>query len=334
MTASEKHGFVDRIKSIEERLLIIVNPMSKKGSVLASSVRSTARREGMNLEETSTDLPADIGSTVQFWSKRFGGSRVIMVFGGDGAINQVINNVMLSRSNKNVVLVPIPAGTANDFCRALDLDDVEDTLEAMVDFNIRSVDLLRIEVSRGTEEPPQVKYCSNIIGFGLDGELAERSQKYKRFGVLGYWYASLKTALFNVFRGMNVYRVKLEADGRVYEGRILDMMCSNIDKYGHDLLVAPGAKPDDGRIYICIAEEMTIFKALPAGVAMLWGLHDRFSTVKTFNCDAVKIVIEDDMYTQEDGEVYFYPRGTTFDISIEPGALNVLSASPALSNGS
>ena len=49
MNNPEKHRFVDRVKTIEERLLIIVNPMSKKGSLLASRVRSLIRREGMNL---------------------------------------------------------------------------------------------------------------------------------------------------------------------------------------------------------------------------------------------------------------------------------------------
>src|SRR5450756_242635 len=96
MTNPEKLRFIDRIKTIEKRILVVVNPMSKKGSKLALRTRSLIRREGMDLEETSTDHPDDIGSTVQFWSKRFGGSRVIMVFGGDGAINQVINNVTVS----------------------------------------------------------------------------------------------------------------------------------------------------------------------------------------------------------------------------------------------
>src|SRR5450759_4593534 len=146
MKSSERRRILDRLKNVEERMLMVVNPVSKKGTERASDVRRMARREGMDLEETSTDHPDDVGSTIEFWSKRFGGSRVIMVVGGDGAINQVVNNVMLSRSNKNVVLAPVPAGTANDFCRAMHLRSVEDSLEAMADFNVRTIDVIKMEI--------------------------------------------------------------------------------------------------------------------------------------------------------------------------------------------
>lgn len=332
MTNPERHRFVDRIKTIEERLLIIVNPMSKKGSLLASRVRSLIRREGMNLEETSTDHPDDIGSTMEFWSKRFGGSRVIMVFGGDGAINQVINNVMLSRSNKNVVLVPIPAGTANDFCRALGFESVESSLEAMVDFNIRPVDLIRIEVN-GIDKQ-QVKYCSNIVGIGLDGDLANRAQKYKKFGVVGYWYISVKRAITLLFKGAPTWRLRIETDDFKHEGDLITAMISNIDRFGQNLLVAPGAKPDDGKLYGTIARPMSMPLAFASGLLLVKGKHTMMPTVDSFKCESADIEALDDVYAQEDGEVYFYPAGTRFHVSIERGALNVLTGSPQAASGS
>ena len=325
MTNPERRKLVDRIKTIEERLIIIVNPMSKKGSELASRIRSIVRREGMNLEEASTDHPDDFGSTMEFWSKRFGGSRVIMVFGGDGAINQVINNVMLSRSNKNVVLVPIPAGTANDFCRALGLDSVEGALGAMVDFNLRAIDLLKLEID-GAER--KVKYCSNILGIGLDGDLANRSQKYKRFGLLGYWYAAIKMAVLAVFTGVDTYRVNIKAGDLEYQGPVVGIMVANIDRYGRNFVIAPGAQADDGNIYVTLVKPMGIFKTFTAGLLLLRGLHGRMPGVERYVCREAEIGLLEDVYTQEDGEVYFYPRGTRIRLTLEPKALNVLACSP------
>ena len=332
MINPERRRFVDRIKTIEERLLIVVNPMSKKGSELASRVRSLIRREGMDLEETSTDHPDDVGSTMEFWSKRFGGSRVIMVFGGDGAINQVINNIMLSRSNKNVVLVPIPAGTANDFCRALGFESVESTLEAMVDFNIRSVDLIKLEVNGVGKR--QVKYCSNILGIGLGGDLAHRSQKYKRFGVIGYWYASLKRVVVLFFKGTPTWRLRIKTDEFEHEGNLIATMFANINRYGQNLLIAPGAEPDDGRLYGTIAKPMSVAVAFVAGLLLLKGKHTRMPAVEAFNCESADVEVLDDVFTQEDGEVYFYPAGTRFHVSVEPKAINVLTASTSEANGS
>lgn len=328
MTNPERRRLIDRIKTIEERLLVVVNPMSKRGSEKASSVRSLIRREGMNLEETSTDHPDDVGQTMEFWSKRFGGSRIIMVFGGDGAINQVINNIMLSRSNKNVVLVPMPAGTANDFCRALQLVSVEKALEAMVDFNIRSIDLLHIDVEG---EMQQTKYCSNIFGVGLDGDLARRGQKYKKYGVPGYWYSSLKTGLRCIFTGMDLYKVRFKADDVEYDGKIIGIFNSNIESYGQNFKVAPGARPDDGKIHIALVKPMGGLKSIIAAVSMTWGWHFRFKQVDSITCDRAEIEVFDDVWAQEDGEVFFYPRGTKFTLSIERQVLNVLAAS---SNGS
>jgi hypothetical protein len=40
MTNPERRRLIDRIKTIEERLIVVVNPMSKRGSEKASHVRS------------------------------------------------------------------------------------------------------------------------------------------------------------------------------------------------------------------------------------------------------------------------------------------------------
>lgn len=323
MTNPEKRRLVDRIKTIEQRMLIIVNPMSKRGPQIASGVRSLVRRAGMDLEETSTDNPDDMGSTVEFWSRRFGGSRVIMVFGGDGAINQVVNNVMLSRSNKNVVLVPIPAGTANDFCRALGFETVESSLEAMVDFNLRAVDLIKIEVD-GPGRP--VKYCSNIIGLGVDGDIAMNSQRFSRFGILGYWYAAVRQAVIATFTGIETYRMKIKGDTFESEGAYIGTMFSNISTYGRNLVIAPGAKINDGNLYVTIAHPMNAIHAFAAGLLVLKGQHSKSRNVDTFVCSQVEIELLDDMNAQEDGEVYAYPKGTKIRLTIEKGALNVLAA--------
>ncbi len=325
MTSTERRRLVDRLRTIEERLLMVVNPVSKKGTERAADVRRMARTEGMYLDETSTDHPDDIGSTIEFWSKRFGGSRVIMVVGGDGAINQVINNVMLSRSNKNVVLVPVPAGTANDFCRAIKLGSVEDSLEAMADFNVRTIDVIKLEVEGAKN---QTKYCCNIIGFGLDADLARRSLRYKKFGVPGYWYASLKHAVVLMFKGVPTYRVKLTAIGLEYEGPTIGIMIANISQYARTFRIAPGAQPDDGKMHVVLVKPMSMPKTFIAAMSVQLGQHKRFSQVNAFTCQETDIELIDDIYTQEDGEVYFYPRGTRFHISLEPQVLNVITASP------
>jgi diacylglycerol kinase family enzyme len=249
-----------------------------------------------------------------------------MVVGGDGAINQVVNNVMLSHSNKNVVLAPVPAGTANDFCRAMHLRSVEDSLEAMADFNIRTIDVIKMDIEGAKN---QLKYCSNIIGLGLDADLARRSLRYKRFGVPGYWYASLKHAVVLVFKGIPKYEIKVKAIGLEYEGPVIGMMIANIDQYARTFKIAPGAKPDDGLLHVVLVKPMGLPKGFIAAMSMQLGQHRRFRQVSTFTCREAEVELLDDTYSQEDGDVYFYPEGTKFHISIEPQVLDVITPSPA-----
>lgn len=324
MTNPEKQRFVERLKSIEERVLMVVNPASMRGAERASNVRRMVRREGMYLDETSTDHPDDVGSTIEFWSKRFGGSKVIMVVGGDGAINQVINNIMLSRSNKNAILAPVPAGTANDFCRAMKLDSMETSLESLASLKVRNIDIIKMEVD-GAAGGRQLRYCGNIVGFGLDADLARRSQRYKRFGVPGYWYASLKHAVTLMFKGIPTYNVRIKASGLEYEGPVIGMMVSNIDQYARTFKIAPGAQADDGKMYVTIAKPMSAPTTFAAAMSIQVGQHHRFKQVNVFECDAIEVELMDDAFSQEDGEVYFYPRGTTFKISLELEALNVVT---------
>jgi diacylglycerol kinase family enzyme len=63
---------------------------------------------------------------------------------------------------------------------------------------------------------------------------------------------------------------------------------------------------------------------------LLKGKHGRMSTVEMSTCESVDVDILDDLYAQEDGEVYFYPRGTKIHLSVEPQALNVIA--PPLSS--
>jgi diacylglycerol kinase (ATP) len=326
MKSTDRRRILNRLKNTDEHTLMVVNPVSKKGTERASDVRRMVRREGMDLEETSTDHPDDVGSTIEFWSKRFGGSRVIMVVGGDGAINQVVNNVMLSRSNKNVVLAPVPAGTANDFCRAMSLRSVEDSLEAMADFNVRAIDVIKMDIEG---EKNQLKYCSNIMGMGLDADLARRSIKYKRFGVPGYWYASLKHALVLLFKGIPEYGVRVKASGLEYEGPVIGMMIANINQYARTFKIAPDARPDDGLLHVVLVKPMRMPVAFLAAMLMQLGQHRRFRQVSTFTCREVEVELFDDTYSQEDGDVFFYPQGTRFHISIESKVLDVITPSQA-----
>ncbi len=64
----------------------------------------------------------------------------IFIAGGDGSVNEVINGMM--KNNINVPLGIIPAGTANDFAKALNIpNDYEECVKALSNMHIEEIDI-------------------------------------------------------------------------------------------------------------------------------------------------------------------------------------------------
>ena len=74
---------------------------------------------------------------------------------------------------------------------------------------------------------------------------------------------------------------------------------------------------------------MSVLKTFVAALLLLKGLHRKMPGIESYVCSEAEIELLDDVYAQEDGEVYFYPGGTRIKVSVESKALNVLSASTA-----
>ena len=80
----------------------------------------------------------------------------IVVAGGDGTVNRVVNVIM--KNNINVPLGVIPAGTSNDFARHLKMpNNFSECIEKILAGNIQSVD-----VGKAND-----KYFVNICSAGL-----------------------------------------------------------------------------------------------------------------------------------------------------------------------
>ena len=113
----------------------------------------------------------------------------ILVFGGDGTVHRHLSALV----KLGLPVLVVPAGSGNDFARALGLLRVRDSLEAWRKFrsgsgNLRIVDLglitpLIVERRAACPEPAEesppvvdrgsVVYFSCAAGVGLDGEMGD-----------------------------------------------------------------------------------------------------------------------------------------------------------------
>ncbi len=109
---------------------------------------------------------------------------VILLFGGDGTIHRHLGQLV----RLGLPVLVVPAGSGNDFARALGLRRVRDSLAAWQKFcggagNVRAIDLGMISTTEhagGAPAPHCPRYFCCVAGVGLDGEVSRRANQLPR----------------------------------------------------------------------------------------------------------------------------------------------------------
>src|SRR5690625_2501507 len=141
-------------------------------------------------------------ATLQAVERRF---NLIVAVGGDGTINEVINGIAEQSYRPQVGI--IPAGTTNDFARALDIPrDVKAAVQIIIDAHSMNIDIGRVDE----------QYFINIAG---GGELTELTYEVPSglktvLGRLAYFVKGIEMIPF-----LKPTRTKIEYDGTVIEDR-------------------------------------------------------------------------------------------------------------------
>ena len=238
--------------SAAPRSLVILNPVAGNGRARRAGERlvAAARAAGATLVETgarghATELAAR--------AQRDGYRRVIAV-GGEGTVQEVANGLI--GGDSRVTLGIVPGGNGNDLARALGLP--RDPLAALA------------IALHGVPAPMDVGLASgaagsrafvDAAGIGFDAGIAARMagprSRWQR-GRAGY----LLTTLDELRRYRNA-RVRIRVDGGAWDERvILFAAVANGAWYGGGMLIAPGARLDDGQLAMCLVGDLSRIAAL------------------------------------------------------------------------
>ena len=194
------------------KALIISNPSSGTNETMLGEVVGAVERMYDELVIRKTMRQGD---ALAFASESAPFDHLI-VLGGDGTLHEVINGLMRLKKSERPTIGLIPAGTANDFARALELP-VQPVRAANV-MNLghtQTVDVMRVND----------RYALNFVGVGLIADTSEGidpSQK-EALGPIGYFLATIRQ-----FREADPFEVKLiEENQTVYEGKMSFLYVGN-----------------------------------------------------------------------------------------------------------
>jgi diacylglycerol kinase (ATP) len=271
---------------------------------------------------------------------------VVLLFGGDGTIHRHLGQLV----RLGLPVLVVPAGSGNDFARALGLRRVRDSIAAWVRFcgsreNVRRVDLGVIApvesaggapfdklragsstIAQGRSAPHNPRYFCCVAGVGLDGEVAERANRLPRWlrGHGGY-VLSLAPTIFT-FAALPMKILTQAEGGEDWTMRsdrpTLLAAFANTPTYGGGMKIAPQAKMDDGLLDVCVVGGVDPFKLFCMFPTIYSGRHLKIKEVEYFQSGRVRVETEHPLDVYADGE--FVCR-TPVDVGVERAALKVVT---------
>jgi diacylglycerol kinase (ATP) len=229
------------------RARVICNPSSGGGTCEPDAVREALG--DFDIEWVYTKGAGDAQEAAEEWS-----DGLLIVVGGDGTVNEVVNGLGRSGFPEAVTLAVLPMGTGNDLAATLAIpDDLEEAEDAIRQRRVRIFDVARIR-SEGVEE----RFFINVAtgGYGAETSSLADEELKGRWGKLAYFRASLEKA-----REFEVREVKVTLDGEERMLRAVNVAVGNCRYAGGGWLAAPRANPEDGLLDLVVIEDIGLKEA-------------------------------------------------------------------------
>ncbi|HCC71962.1 MAG TPA: lipid kinase [Bacteroidales bacterium] len=183
------------------------------------------------------------------------GSRKLIVVGGDGTMNEVVNGAFLQKiiPTTDITLGMITVGTGNDWGRMFNIPlDYDSAIRTLKNENIFLQDTGVIKFYSGTDVCK--RYFVNIAGLGFDALVVQRSNRQKEKG-----HSSKALYFWTLLRSLLSYRhtsTSIEIDGKKIKNDTFTISLG-IGKYsGGGMMQTPGAIADDGLFELTLVKKM------------------------------------------------------------------------------
>jgi diacylglycerol kinase (ATP) len=218
----------------------------------------------------------------------------LLVFGGDGTLNEVINGLQ-PRSHP---LGLIPCGTGNDFARVLGIRSVQQTLDALASGCLRRVDAAAVDVLCIDEGKLRRTYI-NALGVGFDAAVATDVSRVKRGkGMLPYL-----VSVFRVLRRYEAVQARVSWKGTEISTSLFLACIGNGTSSGGGFRLTPDALPDDAALDLCLVSSVSVARVLRVLPRAFNGSHVHAPEVRMGRAARFEIALHQPLPLHLDGEI-------------------------------
>jgi YegS/Rv2252/BmrU family lipid kinase len=304
-------------------IAVIVNPAAHKGRAAARwpAIQAELARRLGPFEARFTEAPGHATHLARQALAQ--GVRRFVAVGGDGTVNETLNGLLEPSgrlSAPDAVLCPVPAGTANELCRALGhLKHPANAFDAAASANFRAIDLLRVRCV-GLDGRPIERFGYLIVSLGGAATISHRTSQsrwLKKLGEIAYLLMTPPVTL-----GYRQRDVSIAIDG-VAQGkrRLFTAMIANTENGGGGMKLMPGAKFDDGILDLIEMGDVSRLGVLFGVMPRLYsGAHIHHPKVRTSRGTSFRFDSDVETLVDLDGETI---GRLPLEVWVLPRAFNV-----------
>ncbi len=212
----------------------------------------------------------------------------------------------------------LPLGTGNDFAARLNLSEDSGGLAALDSGREKQVDVIEVWWPDRPEAP--VGYALLFAALGLaPALLAHTGPRLKRWLGRSLCYSA---GLLRTLVAFQPPELTVRAGGLTAQGRFLHVGVGNCERAGGGVMCpSPGARPDDGRLELCLIHwpgRLEVLRCLPR----LWrGTFPGHPAVRDFSGTELEVAATTPAPVSLDGDVV---GAAPVSLRVRPGALRVL----------
>ncbi len=249
---------------------VILNPHAGggKGAHDQKKIEQLLHQNQLNFQLSISQYP---GHAIQLAKELIsGGSSHIIVAGGDGTLNEIVNGIFLAEDTKyqEITIGMLPVGTGNDWIKTF---GIPDHYQKAIDIIRENKTVLQDvgEISCKMHGKITNRYFVNIAGFGFDALVARNANILKFKGITG-----IRVYIQSLLLGYLRYQskpVRITIDGIPMEVSLFSASIGLGKFNGGGMMQVPEANPLQGLFHITVIRKigiwgiLTNFKGLYSG---------------------------------------------------------------------
>ena len=289
-----------------KKVKLIYNPYSGENIILSKLDEIINIHQQAGLTIVPYRIRKDCGIECAFHDIKPGEYEYVLVAGGDGTVDSVVN--AMAKQGISLPIGILPVGTANDFSKFLGIPfDIEEACKQIIGSTATTVDLGSIND----------KYFVNVASTGLFTDVSQKTDVNLKntIGKLAYYLKGLEE--LPSFRPL---KVKISSEQVNFDGTMYLMLIFN-GKTAGNFNLATRADATDGMLDVIVFKAVQIYELIPLFIKVLKGEHLDSDKVIYFKTDRLHIECSEDIVTDIDGE-----KGPDFPLDIKciKGGLKIL----------